>query len=360
MPTKGNFLQDDLKILTRRPANTGRICAFPFFVQETYKKLTFFFSKKTLSSSFFLTFSTFKIFWFFANKSLQLGRNRHFYEMIPFDTHSTANLSPLSLLKKKQVFFRKTHFFSKKPPKFERFEKSHYFSRILQQICYNLVKKNSRSVMWLYCRCWRVGVNVGGKHRVKKKRQKWPIWEEYFAFIFLRTWRKITIFMFWKISFEIMISSKLSLLVRGSGKQFIIRVSGVRWTRTKLIAFLFRVKGSCFWWCSVKNWETHLKFDGVLRSNMFRSFVFFAGYRYVEYDNFLFSRVVFLRLSEDTNFETIYGRWVKQQRWLLSFVSKLWIFSCLVENFSTIFLVEISFLNVESSIITSSCWPNII
>ena len=31
--------------------------------------------------------------------------------------------------------------FLKKTPNFERFEKFYYFSRILQQICYNLVKK---------------------------------------------------------------------------------------------------------------------------------------------------------------------------------------------------------------------------
>ena len=36
------------------------------------------------------------------------------YEIIPFDTHSTANLPPLAILKKNQVF-KKTHpfFFQK-------------------------------------------------------------------------------------------------------------------------------------------------------------------------------------------------------------------------------------------------------
>ena len=37
-----------------------------------------------------------------------------------------------------------------------------------------------------------VGVNEISKHRVKKKRRKWPIWVEEFAFIFLTIWPKIT------------------------------------------------------------------------------------------------------------------------------------------------------------------------
>ena len=50
-----------------------------------------------------------------------------------FDTHSTANLS-LPILKKNQVFFQKKFSYV--------FEKSYYFSRILRQLCYNLVMKN--------------------------------------------------------------------------------------------------------------------------------------------------------------------------------------------------------------------------
>ena len=80
--------------------------------------------------------------------------------------HFTANLSPLGFLKKSFFFFEKPIYFFKKDPNFERFEKSYYFSRILRQICYNLVKKclhvQKREQT---CRC---RVNAIGNHRVKK------------------------------------------------------------------------------------------------------------------------------------------------------------------------------------------------
>ena len=88
------------------------------FVQRTFKKIkTFFlFSKKRPSSSYFLFFPTFKIFWFFAKKTSKIGWKRHFYEILPFDTHSTAILPPLSILKKIQFFSKHpSHFFSKEP-----------------------------------------------------------------------------------------------------------------------------------------------------------------------------------------------------------------------------------------------------
>ena len=39
-----------------------------------------------------------------------------------------------------RVFFEKPIYFFKKDPNFKRFEESYYFSHILRQICYNLVK----------------------------------------------------------------------------------------------------------------------------------------------------------------------------------------------------------------------------
>ena len=78
----------------------------------------------------------------FRQKTSQLKWKRHFQEILSIDTHSTATLPPLVILKKIKFFFAKTHnFFFKKPPNFERFEKSYYFRRILRQICYNSVKK---------------------------------------------------------------------------------------------------------------------------------------------------------------------------------------------------------------------------
>ena len=46
------------------------ILRFRVFVKKAFKKMqTFFFLEKTLSSSFFLTFPTFKVFWFFTKKT---------------------------------------------------------------------------------------------------------------------------------------------------------------------------------------------------------------------------------------------------------------------------------------------------
>ena len=81
---------------------------------------------------------------YFCKKfSIQVEK-RFFNEIISFETHSTANLPPLAILKKDQIFFKKPSFFQKNP-NFERFEKSYYFSRILRQICDNLVIKKFSS-----------------------------------------------------------------------------------------------------------------------------------------------------------------------------------------------------------------------
>ena len=104
-----------------------------------------------------------------------------------FDTHSTANLLPFSILKKNQVF-RKTHQFFQKILNLDRFEKSYYFSRILRQTCNNLVKKFSRSETWTNI------VNAVGKLR---DRQKWTIWEEAFAFIILKKMAQNNFFAFY-------------------------------------------------------------------------------------------------------------------------------------------------------------------
>ena len=60
--------------------------------------------------------------------------------MISIATQCTANLPPLPILKKIKFCFQKKTFFSKRP-NFRMFEKSYYFSRLLWQICYNLVRK---------------------------------------------------------------------------------------------------------------------------------------------------------------------------------------------------------------------------
>ena len=76
----------------------------------------------------------------------------------------TANLPTLAILKKITFFFEKLiYFFFKRTPEFEHFDETYYFSRILRQIFYNLVRKNSRSETWTNI------VNAIGKHWVKKR-----------------------------------------------------------------------------------------------------------------------------------------------------------------------------------------------
>ena len=85
-------------------------------------------------------FSKFKNFRTFRHK-ISKSRWRHFQETISFNTHSTANMPTLAILKKSS-FFSKPFFVLPKKSKFVRFEITYYFSRILPQICYNLVNKN--------------------------------------------------------------------------------------------------------------------------------------------------------------------------------------------------------------------------
>ena len=64
-------------------------------------------------------------------------------EIISFDTHSTANLQPWTILEKNILFFsKKTNHFFEKIRTSNLLEKSYYFNRIRPQICYNLVLKN--------------------------------------------------------------------------------------------------------------------------------------------------------------------------------------------------------------------------
>ena len=71
--------------------------------------------------------------------------------------HSTANLPPLAILTNPSI--------CSKILNFERFDKSYYFSRILQQICYNLVKKK---FTFRREQTADFGVYAIGKYRVKK------------------------------------------------------------------------------------------------------------------------------------------------------------------------------------------------
>ena len=148
----------------------------------------FCFSKNTLSSSYFLIFLTFKVFWLFAKKTSWLGWKWHFKENIPFDTHSTANLPPLGILKEFKFFFEKNHLFFQKRPKFWTFWgillfQAHSTANLLQ---FGGQKNFTVSIVNVLADvAWRQLAHIWWK-----KLRKWPIRVEDFAFISLRIWCK--------------------------------------------------------------------------------------------------------------------------------------------------------------------------
>ena len=70
------------------------------------------FVEKTLSSANFDHFSKFRIFMISAENP-QFRWKQYFFEIISLDTQSAANLPPLPILKKVQVFEKPNAFFRK-------------------------------------------------------------------------------------------------------------------------------------------------------------------------------------------------------------------------------------------------------
>ena len=60
---------------------------------------------------------------------------RTFREILQIQSHSPVNLQPLAIFKKTKFFSEEPNFFFEKKPNFESFEKSYFFSRILQHFC---------------------------------------------------------------------------------------------------------------------------------------------------------------------------------------------------------------------------------
>ena len=96
-------------------------------------------SKYSVFSSYFPTFPTFP-------KKLRNKVETIFQKKIQFETHSRKILPHVAILKnfkiqKKFKKFKRPVYFSEKKINFQRFENCFYSSRILRQICNNLVKK---------------------------------------------------------------------------------------------------------------------------------------------------------------------------------------------------------------------------
>ena len=159
-----------------------QILRLPNLVKMHFWKMKTFFPRKknTSSSSDFLFFPLFKVFCFLPNKPHNEGwkhiftyhhniriiqqtcyfqrflkklkiffRKTLFFEkpnfwtfwkISAFQSHSMANLLPWAIFEKFNIFVRKTHLFFFGKPKFWTFWEFYYFSCILRQIGYNLMK----------------------------------------------------------------------------------------------------------------------------------------------------------------------------------------------------------------------------
>ena len=117
---------------------------------------TFFLSrKKTLFSSFFPTFPTFKVFWF-SPKNFKSRAEKTFLRNNTIWYAFYSKFGTLIDFEKKSCFFlKKPISFSVENPKFWTFWEfllfqSHSTANLLQ-----FGERNSCSVTWTYCRCWR-------------------------------------------------------------------------------------------------------------------------------------------------------------------------------------------------------------
>ena len=77
----------------------------PILVKMLFKKMKAFFLR--YSPSYFVISPTLKVS-ILSPKKLTIQVKRHFYEVKSFNTHSTATSSSLKILKKNQIFFRKS------------------------------------------------------------------------------------------------------------------------------------------------------------------------------------------------------------------------------------------------------------
>ena len=99
----------------------------------------FFFSKYSVSSSYFLVFPILVSLLFLARKTSKIRWKNIFKKPCHLRRSLEKNLSHLAILKFLKDFCRKNLSVFPKNPNFERFENSYYSNRIRRQLCYNLV-----------------------------------------------------------------------------------------------------------------------------------------------------------------------------------------------------------------------------
>ena len=129
MTITSKMWQEKLKI--RLPATTGIFPPPHILLKMSFKRMKAFFFQKY----FHQIFPNLKILIFLQTP--QLRCKRAFWEIISFDSH-LQQICYVYRFWKNQVFFIKIPTFSKTQIS-NVFEKTHNFSRILQQICYKFL-----------------------------------------------------------------------------------------------------------------------------------------------------------------------------------------------------------------------------
>ena len=130
---------------------------------------TFFPRRKTFTSSYFLFFQRSESSYFLPEKP-QGWKDifKYFYHMI-YDTHSTANLLPLAILKKFNNFFsKKPYIYFLKNSKFWTTWETSLFQSSSTAKLQEFDEKNL-TFRYVNNRCWLVYASPIDKHRMKKR-----------------------------------------------------------------------------------------------------------------------------------------------------------------------------------------------
>ena len=126
-----------------------------------------FFFQKTIS--YFLIFPTWKIFWFLAKKPRKWSGKTFLRNKTIWDAFYRKFATFNDFEKNSWFFLERPIYFKEKNPNFERFEKSYCCSRILWQICYNLVKTKFDGQKLEQNWPTSLSVNAIGKNQVRKR-----------------------------------------------------------------------------------------------------------------------------------------------------------------------------------------------
>ena len=146
-----------MKLLYKQTAGYQRRISRTTFVKETFKKMRqFFLRKNTLSSSYFLIVPKLKSFWLFAEQNLIIEAESTFWRNNSIWYACYSNFPAFGDFKAFQVVAKRTLYFFKKDPSFERYWRILSFQEHLTPTLLQLFQSVfSRSVAWTYLPTWR-------------------------------------------------------------------------------------------------------------------------------------------------------------------------------------------------------------